>query len=79
MAVLSKIKSHPSAVDYFEELRFYNKPIKKPNIKCLINIDQCTELPFYEQLSIIETNQAFRGYPKSYKVEIIEKKDPNYN
>ena len=30
MAVLSKIKSHPSAVDYFKELPFYNKPIKKP-------------------------------------------------
>ena len=30
----------------------------------------------YEQLSIIKTNQAFRGYAMSYKVGIIEKKDP---
>ena len=35
MAVLSKIKSHPGAVDYFKELPFYNKPIKKPKIKHL--------------------------------------------
>ena len=34
-----------------------------------------TELPFYKQLSVIKTNQAFRGYAKSYKVEIIERKD----
>ena len=75
MTVLSKI-SHPSAVDYFKEFPFYNKPIKKPKIKRVKNIDQLTELPFYEQLSIIKTNQLFRGYGMSYKVEIIEKKDP---
>ena len=76
MAVLSKIKSHPSAVDYFKELPFYNKPIKKPKIKRLKNIDQLAELPFFEQLSIIKINQAFRGYPMLYEVEIIERKDP---
>ena len=75
MAVLSKIKSHSDVVDYFKELPFYNKPIKKPKIKRLKNIDQLAELPFYEQLSIIKTNQAFRGYAMSYKVEIVEKKD----
>ena len=75
MTVLSKIKSHPSAVDYFKELPFYNKPIEKPKIKRLKNIDQLAELPFYEQLSIIKTNQAFRGYAMSYKVEIVERKD----
>ena len=47
MAVLSKIKSHPSAKDYFTELPFYNKPIKKLKIKHSKNIDQLTELPFY--------------------------------
>ena len=74
MAVLSEIKSHSDAVDYFKELPFYNKPIEKPKLKHLKNIDQLTELPFYEQLSVIKTNQAFRGYAVSYKVEIIEKK-----
>ena len=34
------------------------------------------ELPYYERLSGIKTDQAFRGYEMSYKVEIIEKKDP---
>ena len=38
MAVLKKIKSHPSVVDYFKELLFYNKYIEKPKIKCLKNI-----------------------------------------
>ena len=76
MAELPKIKSHSDAVDYFKELPLYNKPIEKPKVKHLKNIDQLAELPFYEQLSVIKTNQAFRGYAMSYKVEIIEKKDP---
>ena len=76
MAVLSKIKPNSDAVDYFEELPFYNKSIKKPKVKCLKDIDRLTELPFYEQLSVIKTNQAFRGYAMPYKVEIIERKYP---
>ena len=76
MAVLSKIKSHSDAVDYFKELPFYNKPIKKPKVKRLKNIDGLVKLPFYEQLSIIKTDQAFRGYAMTYKVEIIERKYP---
>ena len=40
------------------------------------NIDRLAELPFYEQLSVIKTDQAFRGYAMSYKVEIIERKGP---
>ena len=62
MTVSSKIKSHSNVVNYFKELPIYNKPIEKPKIKHLKNIDQLTELPFFEQLSIIKTNQAFRGY-----------------
>ena len=34
-AVLSKIKSHSDAEDYFKELPFFNKPIKKPKVKRL--------------------------------------------
>ena len=73
--VLLKIKSHSDAVDYFKELPFYNKPIKKPNVKRLKNIDRLAELPFFEQLSVIKTDQAFKAYAMSYKVEIIERKD----
>ena len=76
MAVLSKIKPCFDAVNYFKELPFYKKPIKKPKVKHLKNIDWLAELPFYEQLSIIKTDQAFRGYAMSYKVETIERKVP---
>ena len=38
MAVLSKIK-HFDEADYFKELSFYNKPIEKPKVKRLKNID----------------------------------------
>ena len=44
-------------------------------VKRLKNIDGLAELPFYEQLSVIKTDQAFKGYAISYKVEIIERKD----
>ena len=74
MAVLSKINSHSDAVDYFKELPFYNKTIKKPIVKRLKNIDQLAELPFYEKLSVITPNHAIWGYAMSYKVELIEKK-----
>ena len=66
--------SHSDVIDYFKELPFYKKIIKKPKLKRLKNIDQLIELPFYEQLDVIKTDQAFNGYGISYKVEIIEKK-----
>ena len=62
--------------DYFKELPFYNKPIKIPKVKRLKNIDRLIELPFYEQLNVVKTNQAFSGYAASYKVEIAARKDP---
>ena len=78
MAILSKIKSHSDANNYFKELTFYNKPIERP-IKRLKDIDPLAELPFYEQLSIKKRDQAFKGYAMSYKNEIIEKKIQLYN
>ena len=76
MTIKTKTKSHPDVLDYFKKLPFYNKNIGKPKIKRLKNIDLLSELPFYEELNVIKTNHAFRGYAMSYKVEIIEKKDP---
>ena len=64
-----------SNVDYFKELPFYNEFIEKPKIKRLKNVDLLAELPFYDQLNIIKTDQAFKGYARSYKVEIVDKKD----
>ena len=46
MVVLSKIKPHFYAIDYFQELPFYNKPNKTPKVKRLKNIDRLVELPF---------------------------------
>ena len=65
MTVKKKVKSHPDVVDYFKELLFYNKHIKKPKIKHLKSINLLSELPFYEELNVIKTNHAFRGYAMS--------------
>ena len=55
---------------------WYNKHIEKPKIKRLKNIDLLSELHFYEELNVIKTNQAFRGYAMTYKVKLVEKEDP---
>ena len=70
-----KIESHFDIVEYLKELPFYNKHTEKTKIKRLKNIDLLCELPFYEQLTVITTNHAFRGYVMSNKIEIIEKND----
>ena len=64
-----------SNVHYFKELPFFNTSIEKPKIKRLKNIDLLAELPFYDQLNIIKTDQAFKWYARSYRVEIVDKKD----
>ena len=75
MTILLNIKPDSDDGDYFKELPFYNKPIKKPKVKRLKNIDPLIELPFYDQLGVIKTDQAFSGYAMSYKVQIVERKD----
>ena len=79
MLILSTFKSHSDAVDYFKELPFYNKPIKKPKVKRVKSIDCLIELPFYEQLDVIKSDQAFSSYAMSYKVQIVEKKTQLHN
>ena len=69
MAVLSKIKPHFDAVSYFKELPFYNKPIKKPKVKRLKNIDRLAELLFYEQLSVIKTYQYLEDMQSHIKLK----------
>ena len=71
MTVLPKI-NNINEVNHFKELPFYNE---KPEIKFLKNINLLAEQPFYKRLDIIKTNQTFKGYAISYKVEIIGKKD----
>ena len=69
------ISSKSNDVNYFKELPFFNVSIEKPKKKRLKNIDLLAELPFYNQLNIIKTDQAFCGYAASYKVETVDKKD----
>ena len=76
MTIQKKIKSHPDVINYFKELPFYYTYIEKPKIRRLKNIGLFPELPFYEELRIIKTDQAFKRYPMSYKVELLQEKDP---
>ena len=46
----------------FEELPLHNALIKKPYIKHLNNIDLLCEPTFYNELNIVKTSIAFRGY-----------------
>ena len=59
----------------FKILPFYNVLIEKPKIKHLSNIELLHELPFYDELSVLEISKAFEGYARSYKVEIIDAQD----
>ena len=63
-------------INYFKELPFYNTFIEKSKIKRSSNINLLAELRFHYQLNIIKTDQAFSRYARSYKVEIVERKDP---
>ena len=65
-----------SNINYFKELSFFTVSIDKPKIKRLSNINLLAELPFHERLSIIKTDQAFSRYVMSYKIEIVQRKDP---
>ena len=72
MIILPKIDT----VTHFEELPFYNKPVEKPKIKRLTDINLLAEFPFCKQLSVRKLHQAFQGCAMFYRVELIEKKDP---
>ena len=62
--------------ELFQILPFHNALIEKPKIKHLSNIELLHELLFYDELSVVEISKAFRRYARSYKVEIIDSKDP---
>ena len=78
MAVKEKVKSHPDLVNYFKGLPYNNKHIENSKIKRLKNIDLLSELPSWEEMNVIKTNHASRGYAMSYKIELVEKKRSNY-
>ena len=49
----------------FQEIPFYNTYIEK-----------LSELYFCEELNIVKTDKEFKGNEMTYKVELIDKKDP---
>ena len=60
----------------FQILPFYNTFIENLKIMHLSNTVLLHELPFFDKLSVVEILKAFRRYARSYKVEIIDSKDP---
>ena len=54
-----------------KDLQFSNAFIEKPYIKCLASKDMVRDLPFYDELNIVKTSKAFKGYARSYSTEII--------
>ena len=58
----------------FQTLPFYN--VEKLEIEKLSNGELLHELPFYDELSVAEILKAFKRYARSYKVEIVDHKDP---
>ena len=54
------ISSENDDVKYFRKLPSFNVSIEKPKMKHLKNVDLLAELPFYDQLDIIKTDQAFK-------------------
>ena len=69
MAVKENVKSHADAVDYFKEPLFCIKHIER-----LKNIDQLSELPFYEELNVIKTDMHLGGMQEVKKSNQLRKK-----
>ena len=64
------------AKSLFQTLSFYNVLTEKPEIKKLSNVELLHELPFHDELSVIEISNAFKRSARSYEVEIVDHKDP---
>ena len=71
---------HWDTFKIFQVLPFYNAYIEcnspeKPKVKKLNNVELLKESLFYDELSIAKNKAAFSGYPRSYKIEIVVKRD----
>ena len=71
---------HWDTFKIFHVLPFYNayiecNSLEKPKVKKLNNVELLKELLFYDELSIAKNKAAFSGYPRSYKIEIVVKRD----
>ena len=50
--------------ELFQILPLYNVLIEKTKIKHLSNIELLHELPFYDELSVVEILKAFKRYAR---------------
>ena len=64
------------AKELFQITPFYNVLIEKPKIKDSLNIELLDELPFYDELSVVEISKAFKRYARSDKIQTIASKGP---
>ena len=71
----NEIWNKKEAKNLYQILSFYNVLIEKPKIKHLSNIELLHELPFYDELSVVEKSKAIKIYVRSDKIEIIDSKD----
>ena len=64
---------------FLKILPFYNVLIdyvKNDVVKKYCNVKLMNELSFYKDLDVKEISEAFKRHAKSYRVEIVDKKDP---
>ena len=59
----------------FQVLPFYNTFIEKTKIKKLSNVELLKELPFCDELKTSKNKTAFSVYARSYKIEIVNKRE----
>ena len=50
--------------------------MKSDAVKKFSNVELMSELPFYRDLNAKEISEAFKRYAKSFRVEIVDRKDP---
>ena len=62
---------------FLKELPFYKAVIGKAYVKRLNKIDMLRQPPFYDELNIVKTSKAFKGYERSYRDKVIDSKDPS--
>ena len=63
-----------STKELLSKQTFCKQPIQKLRIKKLNNHKLLRELPFYDDINISRKERAFKKYPETYEVEIINNK-----
>ena len=65
--------------DCLKNCLFFNVPVQKIKIKKLNNVDMLIQLPFYDELKLVQTVKAIKKYARSYSIEIMKDKDGDMN